>query len=291
MPSDFSSSRPAEHLSDRQTELRAISPGSLPAAAAPGGKLDAHADLRPHAHLLGVLQDEPELGVFLDDRDDVAPDLLGQHRHLDEFGVLEPVADDWRVVIGLGRDGEQLGFGPGLEAEPVFPAKIQHFFDDLALLIDFDRVDADVAALVLVLRDGTGKRVVNVGDAVLEDVAKPDEHGQPDASEHQVIGELLQVDRAGRILRRMDENVARRRDREVALAPAVQLVEIRRVGNGEGFARLPGALAARDRAAHANMIHTLFQNRCREMSVTEVTEMTEGAGQDQHARSTVLGAS
>jgi hypothetical protein len=110
-----------------------------------------------------------------------------------------------------------------------------------------------------VLRNGCAKRVVDVGNAMLQDVAKPDEHREPDPPEHQVIGKLLEVDGAGRILGRMDEDVAGRRNRKVPLAPAVQLVEIRRVGGGEGFPRLPGALSARDRAAHANMIHTFFK--------------------------------
>ena len=97
-------------------------------------------------------EDQPELGVFLDDRDDVAPDLLGEHRHLDELGVLEAVADDRRVVVGQRHDGEQLGLGAGLEAEAVLAAEVEHFLDDLPLLVHLDRVDADVAALVLVLR-------------------------------------------------------------------------------------------------------------------------------------------
>ena len=68
--------------------------------------------------------------------------------------------------------------------------------------------------------------VVDVADAVAEDVAKPDEHRQLDAAQQQVIGELLQIDGARRILRRVHEHVAGRGDREVALTPAVHLVEI-----------------------------------------------------------------
>ena len=39
----------------------------------------------PHADAFRIFQDEPELGVFLDNRDDVAPDLEPQHRGLDVF--------------------------------------------------------------------------------------------------------------------------------------------------------------------------------------------------------------
>ena len=91
--------QPTEDLGDGEPELRAIAARALPAPAAARGELHPHAYLRPDANLLGVLQNQPELGVLLDDGDHVAPDLLGQHRHLDELGVLEAVADDGRVVV------------------------------------------------------------------------------------------------------------------------------------------------------------------------------------------------
>ena len=72
----------------------------------------------------------------------------------------------------------------------------------------------------------------------------------------QVIGQLLQIDRARRILRRVHEHVARGGDREVALAPALHLVELGGIADGEGLSGLPVAVTARRGAAHANMIHT-----------------------------------
>ena len=261
MPSTFSSSSPRSTSATVRPNFERIAAGALPAAAAAGGQLDAHADLRPHADLLGVLQDQAELGVLLDDRDDLAPDFLGEHRHLDELGVLEAVADDRRVVVGLRRDGQQLGLGAGFEAEPVFPAEIEHFLDDLPLLVDLDRVDADVAAFVLVLRDGGLEGVVDVAEPVAEDVAEADEHRDLDPAQHQVVGELLEVDGLRRILGRMDQDVTRRRDGEVALPPAVHFVELGGVADGEGLSRLPVAMGARDRCAHGHMIQTLVAGR------------------------------
>ena len=175
---------PAQDLGDGQAELRAIAARSLPAAAAARGELDAHADLRPDADLLRVLQDQPELGVLLDDRDDGAADLLRQHRHLDELGVLEAVADDRGVVVGLGGDREELRLRSRLEPEPVLAAEIQHLLDDLPLLVHLDRVDADVAAFVVVLRDRSLEGAVDVADPVAEDVAEADEDGQLDPAQH-----------------------------------------------------------------------------------------------------------
>ena len=51
------------------------------------------------------------------------------------------------------------------------------------------------------------ERVVDVAEAVPQDVAEPDEHGQLDAAQHQMICELLEVDRLGRVLGRMDQHV------------------------------------------------------------------------------------
>src|SRR5207237_10919878 len=175
---------------------------------------------------LRVLETVADFRVFLDDRNDVAPDLERQHRGLDELRVLEAVADDRRLVVGDRDDSQQLRLGARLETELVGPAEVEHLFDDLPLLIDLDRVDAAVAALVLVLGDGSRKRGVNVGETMFEDVGEADEDGKADAAQLQAIDQLLQVDRALRILRRVHLHVALAVDGEVAVAPARDLVEL-----------------------------------------------------------------
>ena len=150
-----------------------------------------------------------------------AAHLLGEHRHLDELGVLEAVADDRRVVRRHRRHGDQLRLGAGLEAEPVRPAVVEDLLDDLPLLVDLDRVDADVAALVAVLRDGRLERVVDVLEPVPQDVAEPDEDraGRCRAGRRFSV-RLLQVDEPVGLLRRVDVDVATLADREVALRPS-----------------------------------------------------------------------
>ena len=59
-----------------QAELRAVAARRFPASRAAAGELDAQADRRPDADPLGMLEDQFELGVLLDDRNDVAADLL-----------------------------------------------------------------------------------------------------------------------------------------------------------------------------------------------------------------------
>ena len=168
------------------------------------------------------------------------PILLGQHRRLDELGVLEAVADDRRVVVGERHDGQQLRLRAGLEAELVRLAEVEHLFDDLALLVDLDRVDAAVAALVLVLGDGGLEGRVNVAEAVLQDVGEADEHRQADAAELQAIDQLLEVDGLGRVLGRVHLHVTGGVDREVAVAPARHLVQLARVVHAPGARRRGG---------------------------------------------------
>ena len=216
----------AHDLGHRETELRPEPAGRLPASAAAGGQLDAHADLRPNADLLRGFEDEPQLGVFLDHRDDVAADLQGEHRRLDELGVLESVADDRRVVVGERHDSQQLRLRPRFEAEPVGTAEIEHLFDDLTLLIDLDRINAAVPAVILVLRDGGLEGGVNLTQPVPEDVGEANQHRQADASKLQPIHQLLEVDGVRGVFRRVDLKVTRGVHRKVSVTPARHLVEL-----------------------------------------------------------------
>ena len=187
-------------------------------------QLDAHADVRTDADLFGVLQHQRELAVLLDHRDDLAAHLLGQHRHLDEFEILEAVADDRRVVVGHRRHGEQLRLAAGLEAEAVLRAEVQHFLDDLALLVHLDRVDAAVLALVLVLVDRALEGAVDLAEPVLQDVGEADQDRHREPAQLQAIDQALQIDAAIRLLGGVDLQVALLAHREVALAPAGHVV-------------------------------------------------------------------
>src|SRR5207249_4743974 len=137
-----------QNLADRQAELASPAARRLPPPATACGKLDPHADLRPDADLLGIFKNQRQLGVFLDNRNYLAAHLLGQHRHLDKLGVFEAVADDRRLGVGHGNNGQHLGLAAGFEAEPIYLAVVNDLLDDVPLLVDLDRVDADVAAFV-----------------------------------------------------------------------------------------------------------------------------------------------
>ncbi len=152
------------------------------------------------------------------------PDLLRQHRQLDELGVLESIADDGGVVVGQRRHGHQLGLRSRFQPELERFSEIENFLDDLALLVHLDGIHAHVIAGVFVLGDGGLKRLVDVLQAMPQDVPKPHERRQADAPELQVIDQLLQVDRALRLLRRVNLDVTVLAYRKVPLPPAGNLI-------------------------------------------------------------------
>ena len=102
-----------------------------------------------------------------------------------------------------------------------------------------------------------------MSQAMAEDVGKAQQDRQGDAAQLQMVGQLLQVDGARRILGGVGEDVAVLGDREVALAPSIELVEFRGVVNGEDLSRLPRSSAS-CRGAHCRLHNTqLFSKRIR----------------------------
>ena len=87
-------------------------------------------------------------------------------------------------------------------------------------------IDAAVAALVLVLGDGALERRVDLAEPVLEDVGEAQQDGRAQAAQLQAIDQALEVDAARRLLGRMHLQVALLVDREVALPPALDVVEL-----------------------------------------------------------------
>ncbi len=114
------------------------------------------------------------------------------------------------------------------------------------------------------LGDGRPESVVDVADAMPEDVAEADEHRQLDPAQHQVVGQLFEVYRAFRNLRRVHQDVAARRDGKVAFSPAVDFVQLGGVGDCKDLARLPVTLRTYCGSAHGNHDTAHFVNCVRQ---------------------------
>ena len=93
-----------------------------------------------------------DLAQLLDHDEDLMAELLAHEGEAHELLVLVAVADDEMIgVLGEAEHRLQLGLAAALEADAVRLAELDDLLDDVALLVDLDRVDGRVAAGVLEL--------------------------------------------------------------------------------------------------------------------------------------------
>ena len=153
------------------------------------------------------------------------PILRARTDHLDEFVVLEAVADDRRVVaVGDGQHGQQFRLGAGFQAEVERLAEIENLLDDVPLLVHLDRIDAAVVALVLEFARWRLEGLGDLADAMAQDVGEANEDRQLIIAVAQFVDELLEVDRFFGRLVGVNGDVAELVDAEVAFAPVADAV-------------------------------------------------------------------
>ena len=217
-------------LARREPELRPVAARRFPASRSLGRQLDAHADARPDADLLGGLGDQRQLGELLDDDQHRAPQLGGHQRRLDVLLVLVAVADDEGLLVVEHRhDRQQLRLRARLQAVVVGPAELDDLLDDVAVLVDLDRVDALELALVAVLGDRALERLVQLDDAALEHVGETDQQRQADPAARDLVDQLLEIDGRPLEARRMRLDVSGLGDGEIVVAPVLDPVDLGRV--------------------------------------------------------------
>jgi Zn-dependent protease len=105
-------------------------------------------------------------------------------------------------------------------------AELDDLLDDVALLIDLDRIDRGVGALVLVLVDRVRERGLQLADARLEDVGEAEQQREADALrvESRAPGGKRSMPRACPV--RMHRDVALGIDPEIAEAPAEHVIQL-----------------------------------------------------------------
>src|SRR5262249_13316681 len=122
--------------------------------------------------------------------------------------------------------------------ELVRPAKLEYFFYHLPLLVDLDRVHAAIVPLVVVLGHRRREDVVNLTQAVLENVGEADQNRKVDASENQRVDQRFQFDRTRWLLGRMNAGVAFGVDGKIAFAPTGNIIKVAGVFGRPAFRRL-----------------------------------------------------
>src|SRR4029079_2071712 len=139
----------------------------------------------------------------------------------------------FRVLL-QGESDQELRLAARLQAEVEGPAVFDQLLDDVALLVDLDRVDAAIAALVVVLGDGLLERSAELLDARAEDVGEAEEYGEVQAALTEILDELLEVDGVGSRSGGCDLDVAGVVDGEEVPAPTTDVVQL------EGVLDRPG---------------------------------------------------
>ncbi len=220
-----------EDLADEQPELRFFAGRFAPSARTLGRELDPHAELRPHAVVLRMLQKQVNFLEVFDDRNDRAAELGREDYGLDVAVVLEAVADDdaIRRILGDRHDGEQLGLRSDLETEAELLAVAINFLDHEALLVDLDRKNRRIAVLVIVFHDRGVECIRQMAQAMREDVGKSNHDRRVQIARLESLDDVVEIDLVRCVHTWADDHVAITIDREIALAPGLDLIQVQRV--------------------------------------------------------------
>src|SRR4051812_21905061 len=148
-------------LGGAQAELGFLAATLRPAARTLGVKLDAHSGGGRDTELVCHLEQHIDLAELLEHDENLVPKLLAHERQTHELFVLVTIADDH--MIGVLRETEhclQLRLAAALEAYSRDFSEFDDLFHHVTLLIDLDRVNGGIAALVPILLARSGEFLV-----------------------------------------------------------------------------------------------------------------------------------
>src|SRR5262249_51463865 len=129
-------------------------------------------------------------------------------------------------VLGEAENGLELRLAAALESDAASLAEFDDLFDDVALLVDLDRIDGRVRAGVAELLARLLEARREILDARTEDVGESQQHRQRDPLLLEVVRDLEKVHRVVRtIFVRTHDDVSRVVDVEEAGAPALDTIE------------------------------------------------------------------
>ena len=140
-------------------------------------------------------------------------------------------------LVHRQRD-HQLRLRPGFEPVVVVLARGDDLVDDLAQLVDLDREDPAVRALVALLPDRLAENLVQLDDPVAEQVLEADHHRGLQAHAERLVDHVEHPDAAA-VGQRLDVDEPLGIDRKMPGAPALKTVVFLGFGGrpgGCGFA-------------------------------------------------------
>ena len=207
-----------EHLPRQQAELGLVAAAVLPFAGTQRRQAHAHAEPGPHAEGPRLLEDDRQLGGFLDHQEGLQAELAADQRQADELAILVAVADHHAARPREPEHRHQLRLGARLQAE-AFAALRGEFTGHVEVLVDLDRVDRGVAAGVIELRHGAAEGGLQLAQAVAEDVGEAQQQGQLQALARGLVEDLRQRERGTARAPRQRAHSAGRVHVEIAVRP------------------------------------------------------------------------
>jgi hypothetical protein len=148
-----------QQLARREPELGLVATGVLPFAGTEAFQAHAHAEPGLDAKLRRFLDHEAKLGRFFDDDEYLKTELAPDQGQADVLAILVAVADDHAAASRQRDHGHQFRLGARFQPEARRGIRGQ-FTGHVALLVDLDRIDRGVAAVVVPIGHGLGKRTL-----------------------------------------------------------------------------------------------------------------------------------
>ncbi|MNJ32982.1 hypothetical protein D3C77_276610 [compost metagenome] len=183
-----------DQLGCRQAKLGLLATGISPLARCQRRQAHAQTNLRLDLELSRFLDHQGHFRLFLDDDEHVVTQLLAHQREANELTVLVAVADDRAAFWCQGQNSQQLRLGTGLKANrDVLGGDdvLHHRF----LLVNLDRIQRGVLALILQARDVGIKGTGQLAHAVLQDVGETHQQRQRQAALAQLVDLFVQINR------------------------------------------------------------------------------------------------
>ena len=177
------------------------------------------------------LDHQLHLGFLLDHDEHVVPELLPHQRQLDELAVLVAVADDGAALRGQRQHRHEFRLGARLQADgDVLGGDdvLHHRF----LLVDLDRIQRGIAALVFEALDVRVEGAGELAHAVLQNIREAHQQRQAQARLAQLADQLVEIDgrRVGTLRTHFD--IAAIVDGEITRTPVADAVYAAAVGHG-----------------------------------------------------------
>ena len=163
-----------QNLRCRQAELRFFTAGRLPFTGALRGQTRTHAKARHDIQALGFFQHNGDFRHFFDDQIDLVAHLFADQRQTDILAVFVAVTHNHAAGhTGVRQYRHQLRLGTGFQTQR-FTGMDQRL-NHAAVLVNLDRIDQEVVAVIAIGLPRAFKRGVNRTQAVLQNLREAEQ--------------------------------------------------------------------------------------------------------------------